>query len=929
MSHLSLLLIGLLAFNYTGFSSGFSEDDQTRIMGIVRQESSAATAANMNVPLGGCVVQLFFEKNGELDSLYTTTSHKDGRFYFRNIPVQRVFLKFRCLGYETQSGVYDLGAGDNAFLITMKEKAEELQEAKVFAEIPLMTRLKDTTIFNTRAIKSMSGDGLKEVLEQIPGFSVSDAGIFVNGLKVSRTYVNGLLVFGDEALNAVNALRADEVTQVKVYDEQSAIDRHRGRKNSRKERVLDVITKERFLSLAQLGIAASGGLDCTPQGRYAAAAAAAYDSQMLNASAYILADNIGSDQDYSYSPSSIDSYVGLGERGPLKQYTQREQADVFLSRHWKNRNFGNSMRGHYTFDHLYTSSASKALTDYFRTETSQAMTQMDSSSSTSSILMHNLGLSLDLLDTPLKSFNISLGGSYAETVINNEDISSKKIGEKRTYGRHESSYNKNLPWSLSSRVQWTNNDVVKWRPEVNVEANFNRNTLLSWTIDTLETSFLKRQLSSNGFGNNIAIDSKAGISVNLVNTKAQTFDLSLFATANYIRNRSRKMTLDEWDVPEPVKDLANSYDYTRDDLTTAVVAEFDYSSAKDLSIRGSVSINDRMLLNDEFFPVDFSRRKNFVYPEYNVDVKIRNWDIESSLKELSPSIEQISNRVCDTNPLILTGGNPNLGQSFQVNASMLYRPEIKSHKGGIVSSLTLRPSASITANPIVRRVIHFDKDTILEEWDGYKAQSGSVLYTYSNNSRPSWNIGATGEYAVSLRYSIYNLRLTLSSNYSQSSQFSGNDQVWIGDWVSRMNVAFMYNPSRRLRIIEKPGFAYIQSNDNKGVNLSSRLVFTNSLNASWDIVLNRLKFECRYDFNGYDYISGLGRNHFSHTLNAELKLRLLEDYSLNLSLQALDLLNSGSIYTSSVNASYMMQTWNPTYGRYFMLNISYVFRKKG
>ncbi len=46
-----------------------------------------------------------------------------------------------------------------------------------------------------------------------------------------------------------------------------------------------------------------------------------------------------------------------------------------------------------------------------------------------------------------------------------------------------------------------------------------------------------------------------------------------------------------------------------------------------------------------------------------------------------------------------------------------------------------------------------------------------------------------------------------------------------------------------------------------------------------------------------------------------------------LSLQAIDILNSGSIYTSTVNATYMKQDWNPTYGRYFLFNIAYTFRR--
>ena len=111
--------------------------------------------------------------------------------------------------------MYELSPGDNAFILTMKEKSEKLEESKVVAEIPLMTRLRDTTIFNTQAIKSMSGDGLRDVIEQIPGFSVADNEIYYNGEKVTRTYVNGLLIFGDETMRAVNALKADEVTQVK------------------------------------------------------------------------------------------------------------------------------------------------------------------------------------------------------------------------------------------------------------------------------------------------------------------------------------------------------------------------------------------------------------------------------------------------------------------------------------------------------------------------------------------------------------------------------------------------------------------------------------------------------------------------------------------------------------------------------------------
>ena len=921
-----LFTIILLSLGFFCAATTVQQDSLARIIGEVNYKSNSKLAPDFRLHLGGCVVQLFFEKDGNLDSLYTITGQTDGRFSFKNVPVQRVILRLQCMGYETLTGVYELGPGDNAFILTMKEKSETLQESKIVAEIPLMTRLRDTTIFNTQAIKSMSGDGLRDVLEQIPGFSISDSGIYYNGEKVSRTYVNGLLIFGDEAMRAVNALKADEVTQVKVYDEQSAIDKHRGLKNSRKERVLNVVTKEKFISLTQFGLAAFGGADDTGQGRYGAAVATTFDSQDLNLDFNVNASNL--EEPEVYNTQSLTRFIDLDNRHPLKEYAEKLHSDLFFLKHWKNRSFGNSLRGNYDFNRTYTKSASRALTEYFSTESSPAMKQLDTALADRIKYEHLLGFSLNLLDTPIKSLNIDFTGIISGDHDTQQSISNKEIGGVEDYSRHEHISAKDRSWSLNGFVSWTNNDVIKWRPEVEIGGSYGKNTILSWTVDTLETSFLKRQLSSDGHGNNINVYSKAGVSANLVNTNERTLALTLFANADYTHTKSRQMTLNEWDVPSPVTDLANSYDYTRNEITASGIGGFNYANSRNLSVTGDISLNNKTLLDDEFYPTDFSNQKNFLYPEFNLDVKLPEWSINSSLKSITPSIEQIRNRISDTNPLILTGGNPDLRQSFNLNGGFIYRPEVASKKNGTVRSLVVRSSSFCTFNPIVNCTQYFDSNTILDKWDGYEAQAGSMLYTYDNASRPSWNIGATGEYSVSMRYSIYNLRFSLSSNYSQASQFSGENQIWVGDWVNKLNISFMYNPSRKLRIIGHPGISYLQSNDNNGVNLSSRVFFSSSLYVNWNIILKRLWFVSKYNIAKYYYVKGLGQNHINQTLNVELRLKLLKDRSLILSLQAVDILNSGSLYTSTVNATYMRQDWTPTYGRYFLLNIAYTFRKR-
>ncbi len=871
-------------------------------------------------------MQLFFEKNGKLDSLYTVTGLNDGRFSFKNVPIQRVILRLQCMGYETQTGVYELGPGDNAFLMTMKEKSEKIQESKIAAEIPLMTRLRDTTIFNTQAIKSMSGDGLRDVLEQIPGFSISDNRIYYNGEKVSRTYVNGLLIFGDEAMRAVNALKADEVKQVKVYDEQSAVDKHRGLKNSRKERVLNVVTKGKFLSLAQYGLAAYGGADDTGQGRYGGAVATAFDSQMFNMDVDVKGNNL--EVSHIYAADNIENFVSINCRNPLKEYTESINSDLFFLKHWKDRNFGNSLGVEYSFDHTYTKSVSKALTEYFGSESSPAMTQLDTALTNGSQYKHEFGLYLNMLDSPIKSLSINLNGMLSGNKDFNQSISNKEIGGLQNYSRNERNSDKVRSWSLSGSANWTNNDVVRWKPEAYVSFRYDKNTTLSWTVDTLETSFLRRQLSSDGYGHNVNVYSKAGVSANLINTVERTFSLTLFANADYTHTKNRQMSLNEWDVPSPVTDLANSYDYTRNEITSGGTAGFNYANSRNLSINGDVSLNNKTLLDNEFYPTDFNNRKRFLYPEYNLGIKLPKFLITSSLKAITPSIEQIRNRISDTNPLVLTGGNPDLRQAFNWKGGFNYRPEVTSKKNGTVRSLALSSSSYCTFNPIASSTRYFDSNTVLDKWDGYEAQAGSMLNTYSNATRPSWSVGAIGDYAVSMRYRIYDLRFMLSSNYSQTSQLYGENQIWVGDWTNKLNVSFIYNPSRRLRISSNPSISYLQSNDNKGVNLSSRIILSNSLFLNWNIVPKILWLDAIHNFAYFNYLRGLGENHFSQTLNAELKLKLLKDRSLILSLQALDILNSGSLYTSSVNASYMRQNWNPTYGRYFLFNIAYIFRKK-
>ena len=230
-------------------------------------------------------VLLVTDLDGEPDSAYVTTSY-DGVFIFKKLKPQKIHLRITHVNYKTIEGDYVIGSGRNAFYFKVEEKKEELESAKVSADATLMKQIKDTSVYNTAAVKTMEGESLRAVVEQLPGFKISKDRISVDGRSVSRTYVNGILVFGDNPLTAVGALKADEVSQVRVYDEQNAVDKRRGLKHSKKDRVLDVVTKEPLLQLAEAGVLGEGGADETGQLRYSGVAGVAYYSEKLLLSGY-------------------------------------------------------------------------------------------------------------------------------------------------------------------------------------------------------------------------------------------------------------------------------------------------------------------------------------------------------------------------------------------------------------------------------------------------------------------------------------------------------------------------------------------------------------------------------------------------------------------------------------------------------------------
>ena len=154
--------------------------------------------------------------------------------------------------------------------------------------------------------------------------------------------------------------------------------------------------------------------------------------------------------------------------------------------------------------------------------------------------------------------------------------------------------------------------------------------------------------------------------------------------------------------------------------------------------------------------------------------------------------------------------------------------------------------------------------------------------------------------------------------------YSGGDLVPMDETSVQGAVKLVFSPSKKLRLNNSFSASYINSSRRSEV-LSGRIRISDSFQTVW-FITKWLKFLGVYSLQAFHYTAGTGNDFFSHILDVGLEAPISRQWEIGL--WGYDILKSGSLYTTEVNAAMMSQTWTPTYGRNIMLKLAYRFRDK-
>ncbi len=223
----SLLSIFLLGLSLASFS-------QTPVLtGTIRD-------AENKQPLSGATVKII----RGTDSL-TVVSDKTGTFEFKNmVDTGRYNLVISFLGYElTKREIVWENATKKLDDIDVNREAKTLGGVTVVSTPPLTKQKADTTEISAAQLKVNPDANSEDLIKKAPGITVENGQVKVGGEQVRKVTVDGRDFFGDDATATLRNLPAEIVDKIQVFDRMSDQAQFTGVDDGSAAKSINIVTK--------------------------------------------------------------------------------------------------------------------------------------------------------------------------------------------------------------------------------------------------------------------------------------------------------------------------------------------------------------------------------------------------------------------------------------------------------------------------------------------------------------------------------------------------------------------------------------------------------------------------------------------------------------------------------------------------------------
>ncbi|KAA9340814.1 TonB-dependent receptor domain-containing protein [Adhaeribacter soli] len=877
----------------------------------------------------------------------------DGRFTFTNVADGRYQLRISFIGYEPVRQLLTVaGQPVNLGTIAMNQETKLLKEVEVIGKTPTAIQKGDTSEFNSRSFKTNPDASAEDLVQKVPGVTMQDGKVQAQGEEVKRVLVDGKEFFGDDAAATLRNLPAEVIDKIQVFDQQSEQARFSGFNDGNTTKTINIVTKPNMRNGKFGKVYAGAGTD----NRYQAGG----NLNLMNGNRRLTiigqTNNINQ-QNFSASDllgvSGGGGQGGRGGRGGMggrpgggpggnwgggggASDFQVSTRNGISKTHAFGLNYADKWgkKMDVTGSYFLNATDNLANQNVFREyvlPSDSGQVYSENSRSTAMNINHRFNFRMEWEIDSMNSIRLQ-----PRLTLQQNEGSSNLFGQTLGLGQFQNSTRNQLNTDLLG-YNFANDLLYRRRFEKRGRT-FSANFSTVWAGNNGERSLL----AENRFMRNDTMQTDLLNQFSDLNTNGPTFGANLTYTepvsengslsvdynASLRRNEADQKTYDysETEAAYTAFNTGLSNVFNSDYLTQQAGLGYRYSKGKDFQfmVRGMYQYAN--LESEQEFPFLTSINRNFnnflpsAMLRYNLtkDQSLRFFYRTSTN---APSINQLQNVIDNSNPLLLTTGNPDLQQDYRHFLVMRFasaKPEKSTNFFGVLSG-------ELANNYIANSTIISQEDAVLP--------GGVAFLRGAQLSRPAnldgfYRLRSFVNYGMPLGLIKSNLNLNASATFTRLPGQINNQLNYSNTQAYSAGIVLSSNISENLdfTLSTNPSYNLVKNtlqtrSNNNYYNQNS------SLRLNW-IIWKGLFVQTDLSHQYYSGLSaGIDQNYL--LWNAAIGKKLFKNNQGEIKLTGFDLLSQNNSIQRNISETYIEDVETNVLQRYFMLVFTYNIRAFG
>ncbi|MBK0401957.1 TonB-dependent receptor [Adhaeribacter sp. BT258] len=878
----------------------------------------------------------------------------EGLFTFPDVAIGRYALKIQYLGYKPYRRVIQVAALPvNLGNITVEEDAKRLQEVEIVGRAATAVQKGDTSEFNSKAFKTNPDASAEDLVQKVPGVTMQDGKVQAQGEEVKKVLVDGKEFFGDDAAATLRNLPAEVIDKIQIFDQQSEQSKFSGFNDGNTTKTINIVTKPNMRNGRFGKVYAGAGTD----NRYQAGGNINFMNGNRRLTIIGQTNNINQ-QNFSASDllgvSSGGGQGGRGGRGGMGGRPGGGPGGNFGGGGGGASDFQVSTRNGVSKTHAfglnYADKWGKKMDvtgSYFLNATDNLANQnvfreyvalsdsgqvyAERSRSDAMNINHRFNFRMEWEIDSMNSIRLT-----PRLTLQQNDGTSNLFGQTLSFGDFLNSTRNELKtdllgYNFSSELLYRHRFAKRGRTfsaSFNTDLSGNNGDRL---LQAENQFFNKDSLQTELINQTSALETSGPtLGTNLTYTEPITdkSSLSVEYNASLRRNEADQKTYDysEAEKGYTAFNPGLSNVFNSDYLTQQAGLGYRYSPSKDFMFvaRGMYQYANLKSKQEFPFQTNINRKFNNVLPfamvRYNL-TKDKNLRLFYRTSTNAPSINQLQNVIDNSNPLLLTTGNPNLQQDYR---HMLVTRYSAANPGKSTNFFAMI-SGEVADNYIANSTFIARKDTVLPI--GIRVPDGGQL-SRPDNLDGFFRIRSFVNYGMPLGFMKTNLNLNAGATFTRLPGMINNQVNYSNTQAYTAGIVLSSNISENLdfTLSTNPSYNLVENSLNTRSN-NNYFNQNSSLRFNW-IIWNGLFVQTDLAHQYYNGLAaGIDQNYL--LWNAAIGKKLFKNNQGEIKLTGFDLLSQNNSIQRNITETYIEDVETNVLQRYFMVVFTYNLRAFG